>query len=570
MPEIWHPAVWTVRQIRWRREREARLDLLAHHLPAVVWSTDTELRVTSSLGAGLEAVRLLPQELASVALGDYFDVNWSYAALLAAHQRALCGQPADAEFEWRGRTFQAHVEPLRTEGGVLTGTVGVALDVTGPRQAEQRLSHATLHDAVTGLPNRTFLLQRLQQLLDHFRAESGRGFAVLLLDVDRFRTITDSLGHLAGDRLLAAMAARLTARLAAGTVLVRMGGDEFALLIEELEHPGQAAEAAERVQRTLAMPFLLDAHEVVVTASIGVVVGGPGYDRPEALLRDADTAMYRAKALGRARHELFDETMHRHAVEAFKLEMEMRRALARGELRVHYQPIVSLQTGGIVAVEALARWQHPDRGLLRPESFIPLAEETGLIVPLGSWVLGEAFRQLAEWTSDRDRLGLTVNLSARQLSEKTLVDEVARTVDRTGLAGQRLTLEITESAIMRDDVDAPALLSRIRALDVQVSLDDFGKGHASLSQLDQLPFDTLKIDRSFVARMGSGRGNPAIVRTIVDLGHHLGMRVVAEGVETEAQRRDLKAMGCDYAQGYLFSPPVDAAAAGKLLRGGHA
>jgi diguanylate cyclase (GGDEF)-like protein len=570
MPEIWHPAVWTVRQIRWRREREARLDLLAHHLPAVVWATDTELRVTSSLGAGLEAVRLLPQELASVALADYFDVNRSYDALLDAHQRALSGQAADVEFEWRGHTFQAHIEPLRAESGVRTGTVGVALDVTVPREAEQKLRHATQHDAVTGLPNRTSLLQRLQQLLDRSRAGSRRGFAMLLMDIDRFKTITDSLGHLAGDRLLVAMAARLETCLAAGEVLVRMGGDEFALLLEELEHPRQAAEAAERMQSALVAPFLLDGHEVVITASIGVVVGGPNYDRPEALLRDADTAMYRAKALGRARHELFDETMHRHAVEAFKLEMEMRRALVRGELRVHYQPIVSLETGDIVAVEALVRWQHPDRGLLRPESFIPLAEETGLIVPLGSWVLFEACRQLAEWTSDRDRLGLTVNLSARQLSEKNLVDEVARTVGRSGLAGGRLTLEITESAIMRDEVDACSLLSRIRALDLEVSLDDFGKGHSSLSQLDQLPFDTLKIDRSFVSRMGSGRGNPAIVRTIVDLGHHLGMRVVAEGVETETQRRELRDMGCDFAQGYLFSPPVDPAAAGELLRAGHA
>jgi diguanylate cyclase (GGDEF)-like protein len=570
MPDIWYPGLWTARQIRWRREREARLDLLARHLPAVVWATDTDLRVTSSLGAGLETVHLAPQEMASVALADYFDVNGSYQVLLAAHQRALSGGSADVEFDWRGRTFQAHIEPLRAAGGLLTGTVGVALDVTGPRQAERRLSHVALHDAVTGLPNRTFLLQRLQQLLDRVRAENGRGFALLLMDIDRFKTITDSLGHLAGDRLLVAMAARLRACLPSREVLVRMGGDEFAVLREELEHPREAPEAAQRVQDALATPFLLDGHEVVITASIGVVVGGMAHDRPEALLRDADTAMYRAKALGRARHELFDEGMHRQAVAAFRLEMEMRRALARGELRVHYQPIVSLETGDIVAVEALARWQHPDRGLLRPESFIPLAEETGLIVPLGSWVLGEACRQLGEWTSDGEPLGLTVNLSTRQLCENGLVEEVARTVGRTGVAGGRLTLEITESAIMRDDVDAHALLSRIRALELEVSLDDFGKGHSSLSQLDELPFDNLKIDRSFVSRMGPGRRNPAIVRTIVDLGHQMGMRVVAEGVETEAQRRELREMGCDYAQGYLFSPPVDAAALGQLLRAGHA
>jgi diguanylate cyclase (GGDEF)-like protein len=565
MPDIWDPAVWTVQQIRWRREREARLDLLAHHLPAVVWTTDLELHVTSSLGAGLEAVRLSPRELADIPLAEHFDANSSYEAVLSAHRRAVSGDPADVEFDWRGRTFQAHLEPLRAAGGVLTGTVGVALDVTVHRQAERKLTHAALHDGVTGLPNRTFLLQRLQALIDRFRADDRRGFAVLLMDIDRFKTITDSLGHLAGDRLLVAIAERLQACLADGERLVRVGGDEFALVVEDIGNAMQAVAAAGRVHAALAPPFLLEGHEVVITASIGVVTAGTGYDRPEALLRDADTAMYRAKALGRARHELFDETMHGHAVEAFKLEMEMRRALARGELRVHYQPIVSLDRGHIVAVEALARWQHPARGLLLPDQFIPLAEETGLIVPLGSWILRESCRQLAEWP-DRERLGLTVNLSARQLSEKTLVDDVAETVSRAGVPGRRVTLEMTESAIMRDDVDAPALLSRIRALDVEVSLDDFGKGHSSLSQLDQLPFDKLKIDRSFVRRVGTGRGDPAIVRTIVDLGHQLGMRVVAEGVETEAQRRELRAMGCDYAQGYLFSPPVDAAATGRLLR----
>jgi diguanylate cyclase (GGDEF)-like protein len=557
-------------QVRWHREREARLRLLCDHIPAVVWSTDDRMRVTSSLGRGLEAVHLLPLERAEVALAEYFERNDSYAALEAAHRRALSGEALDVEFEWRGRTFQGHLEPLREDTGLVTGTVGVALDVTAPRQAERQLSHAALYDPLTALPNRTFFLQCLQRLLDRSRAEGRSRFAVMLMDLDRFKTITDSLGHMAGDRLLVAMARRLEACLAPGEVLVRIGGDEFAFLLEGVEHATQARKAAERVQGALAVPFWLDGHEVVTTASIGIVVGGSGYERPEALLRDADTAMYRAKALGRARHELFDEAMHRHAVEAFQLEMEMRRALIRGELRVYYQPIVSLATDEIVAVEALARWEHPNRGLLRPDAFIPLAEETGLIVPLGSWVLREACRQLGEWTGDRARLGLTVNFSARQLSEKGVVEEVAGTVDRAGLSGRRLTLEITESAIMQDAANAGALLSRMRAMDLEVSLDDFGTGHSSLSQLDQLPFDNLKIDRSFVSSMGTGRGNPAIVRTIVDLGHHLGMRVVAEGVETEGQRRALRDMGCDYAQGYFYSPPVEAAAAGKLLRAGRA
>jgi diguanylate cyclase (GGDEF)-like protein/PAS domain S-box-containing protein len=568
MPDTWDPAVSSQWQIRWHREREARLRRVLEHLPAVIWSTDVELRVTSSLGGGLQPLHHAAQEIVDLALADYFEVNDSFDALVAAHRRALSGEAADVDFEWRGRTFQAHLEPLREKSGLVRGTVAVALDVTGPRQAEQMLSHAALHDPLTGLPNRAFFLHRLQQVLDRAGAVGRSRFAMLLMDLDRFRSITDSLGHSSGDRLLVAMARRLEACLAPGDVVVRMGGDEFALLLDDVDDANAAREAAERVHRALAVPFWLDGHEVVTTASIGIVVGGPGHDRPEALLRAADTAMYRAKALGRARHEVFDETMHRHAVAAFRLEMEMRRALTRGELRVYYQPIVSLSTGEIVAVEALARWEHPDRGLLRPDSFIPLAEETGLIVPLGTWVFREACRQLGEWSDARERLGLTVNLSARQLSEKGLVEELAGTVDRAGLTGRRLTLEITESAIMQDPANAGAVLSRIREMELETSLDDFGTGHSSLSQLHQLPFDNLKIDRSFVSRMDVRHGNPAIVRAIVDLGHHLGMRVVAEGVETEAQRRELRDMGCDYAQGYLFSPPLDASAAGELLRAG--
>ena len=532
-------------------------------LPAIVWSTDVRLRVISSLGGGLQALHLLPHALAEVGLSEYFQLDAGDDRVPAAHRRALAGETVEFQLEWRGRHFEAHLEPLRDATGLLRGTIGVALDVTARRQAEQQLRHAAQHDPLTDLPNRALFLTRLEGLLERVRRDPRQRFAVPLMDLDRFKTITDSLGHLAGDRLLVAIARRLEACLRPGEILVRFGGDEFTLLVEDVRDARQATRLAERIQAALVAPFVVDGNEVVMSATIGIVLGGAGHEKPEALLRDADTAMYRAKALGRGRYQMFDEAMHQEAVEAFNLEMEMRRGLARGEFRVFYQPIVSIETGQVRAVEALLRWQHPDRGLVLPESFVPLAEDTGLIVPLGSWVLRESCRQLGAWDAHGlEPLGLTVNLSPRQLSKRGFLDEVSRTVEEAGLQNRRITLEITESVIMDDAVIAAGLLTRMRDLEMAVSIDDFGKGHSSLSQLHRMPFDVLKIDRSFVSAMGLRDGNREIVRTIVELGHNLDMRVVAEGVETPAQLEVLRHLGCDDAQGYLFSPPMPPTAAG--------
>jgi diguanylate cyclase (GGDEF)-like protein len=556
------------RHLRLRGERDARLRLLIEQLPAIVWSTDLALNVTSSLGGGLKGLHLLPHPLGEVTLGEYFQVEATDNHIPLAHRQALAGETVEFQLEWRGRHFEAHVEPLHDSSGVLCGTIGVALDVTARRQAEEQLRHAAQHDPLTDLPNRALFLARLDGLLERARRDPRQRFAVLLMDLDRFKTITDSLGHLAGDRLLVAIARRLEACLRPGEMLVRFGGDEFTLLVEDVRDAQQGTRLAERIQAALLAPFVVDGNEVVMSASIGIVLGGAGHERPEALLRDADTAMYRAKALGRGRHQIFDEAMHREAVDVLNLEMEMRRGLARGEFRLYYQPIVSIETGQVRAVEALLRWQHPERGLLLPESFVPLAEENGLILPLGSWVLRESCRQLGAWDAHGAErpLGLTVNLSPRQLSKRDFLDEVSSTVDESGLESRRITLEITESVIMDDSVMAAGILTRMRDREMEVSIDDFGKGHSSLSQLHRLPFDVLKIDRSFVSAMGLRAGNREIVRTIVELGHNLDMRVVAEGVETPEQLAVLRGMGCDDAQGYLFSRPLPPTAAGPLAR----
>jgi diguanylate cyclase (GGDEF)-like protein len=546
------------RQLRLRGERDARLRLLMEQLPAIVWSTDVRLVVVSSLGGGLRDLRLLPHPLVETTLSEYFETDPSDDRIPEAHRRALAGQTVDFQLEWRGRSFEAHLEPLRDSSGALCGTIGVALDVTARRQAEERLRRAILHDPLTDLPNRARFLERLDGLLARRRARPHARFAVLLMDLDRFKTITDSLGHLVGDRLLVAVARRIEACLRPGESVVRFGGDEFTLIMEDVTDARQATRLAERVQAALAAPFVVEGHEVVMSASMGIVVSGDSHQRPVDVLRDADTAMYRAKALGRGHHQLFDEAMHREAMDVLNLEVEMRRGLARGEFRLHYQPIVCIASGRVRAVEALLRWEHPERGLLLPESFVPLAEDTGLIVPLGAWALRESCRQLGAWDTEGGPrpLGLTVNLSPLQLSQRDFLDEVTRAILESGLHSRRITVEITESVIMDDEVMAAGLLRRMRDREMQVSIDDFGKGHSSLSQLHRMPFDVLKIDRSFVSQIGLREGAHEIVRTIVDLGHNLEMRVVAEGVETPEQLAVLHALGCDDAQGFLFSPPV--------------
>ncbi|MBX6342067.1 MAG: EAL domain-containing protein, partial [Thermomicrobiaceae bacterium] len=417
-------------------------------------------------------------------------------------------------------------------------------------------------------PNRALLLDELAHALARARRH-GRQLAVLFLDLDNFKLVNDSLGHETGDRLLVAVAERLRGCLRASDIAARLGGDEFTVVLEEVRDPADATRLAERVLEALRGPYAVGAQEVFVTPSIGIVLSRDGEERPEDLLRDADVAMYRAKRRGKARVELFDPRMNQEVQARLQLESDLRRAIERGEFLLHYQPQVQLPAGWIVGFEALLRWRHPRRGLVPPGEFIPIAEETGLIVPLGAWVLEEACRQARAWTDaipSAADLVVSVNLSSRQFQQPDLVARVRDTLGRTGLSPRNLAIEITESAVMEDVEGAVATLQALAALGVQLMIDDFGTGYSSLSYLKRFPVHALKIDRSFVDGLGAEIEDTVISSAVVGLARALDLKVIAEGVESSAQVAHLQAMDCDRAQGYLFAPPIPAERVEGLLR----
>jgi diguanylate cyclase (GGDEF)-like protein/PAS domain S-box-containing protein len=443
-----------------------------------------------------------------------------------------------------------------------------AEDVTARRALEERLRHEALHDPLTGLANRRLLMERLSGALERGRRRGG-GTALLFLDLDRFKLVNDSLGHPVGDRLLCAVADRLRAAARPGDTVARFGGDEFALLLEGTPGADVALRRAEALQRALGGPVALDGFELFIAASIGVAVAGAQADGPEALLRGADAAMYRAKARGPGHCELYDSAMHARALARLRMESELRRALDRGEVTAHYQPIVSLATGGVCGVEALARWRHPDRGWVPPGEFVPAAEETGLILDLGRRVLAEACGRAAEWAgSAPGGLHVSVNLSVKQLAQADLVDQVRRTLEETRMDPARLRLEVTESVLVENPAAAAATLGRLRELGVRVWMDDFGTGYSSLSALHRLPIDGLKVDRSFVQAMGQDGRAGQVVASVLALARGLGLEVVAEGIEDAGQLAGLRLLGCGCGQGFLFSRAVDADALRELLASG--
>lgn len=430
------------------------------------------------------------------------------------------------------------------------------------------ITDRTMHDALTGLPNRALFVDRLERAALRTQRHPDALFAVILLDIDRFKLVNDSLGHTIGDQLLCVVARRLETSLRPGDTVARLGGDEFAILLEEIANVGDAVQVAQRTHAILAEPYTLDGHEVFTTASIGIALSGSESARSEDLLRDADTALHRAKALGKARHEVFDATMHARAVTRFRIETDLRRAIERREFRLHYQPIVALPSGRLVGFEALMRWAHPDRGLVPPMEFIPVAEDTGLIAQIGEWGFGEACRQMRAWHerfSTQPPLMISVNLSGKQFVQPDLADRLERILRETGLAPESLKIEITESVLMDNPESAALTLARFRALNVQISLDDFGTGYSSLGYLHRFPIDTLKVDRSFVNAMGREGEGSELVRTIITLAHSMDMTVVAEGVETKEQVAQLAALGCEYGQGYYFAKPMSAEDAAVLI-----
>jgi diguanylate cyclase (GGDEF)-like protein len=426
---------------------------------------------------------------------------------------------------------------------------------------EERLAHQSMHDPLTGLPNRLLFLDRLAQSIARCR-RTGSSVGVAFLDLDRFKNVNDSLGHDAGDELLAAVAGKLESVIRPGDTVARFGGDEFTILCEDLPSETareQAVEIAERLIASVIQPVVVRGTEMYVGASVGIALATSGEERPEELLRDADAAMYHAKESGRGRVEVFDDTMRARALTAHATENALHRALERGEFRLFFQPIVSLSDARCVGAEALLRWQHPERGLLSPVEFIPLAEETGLVVQMGWWVLDEAARNAARWQLEQSEpFQVAINLSARQLTQPDLADRVAAVIAETGVQPSSLCFEITESVLMDEAEVVLEVIARVRALGVQFSIDDFGTGYSSLGYLKRFPVDSVKIDRSFVSGLGSDPGDAAIVSAVIGLAHALGLRVTAEGVETEEQLMALIALECDEAQGYFFSPPQPA------------
>jgi len=457
---------------------------------------------------------------------------------------------------------------VRDDQGKAVRMAGSQSDITQRKVAEDHLQHDAFHDSLTDLPNRALLIDRLRHAVLRAKRRSDAQFAILFLDIDGFKFVNDSLGHQMGDQLLIAISRRLEACVRDGDTVSRLGGDEFIILVEEMESAEDVFNLAERILEVLQSQFLLDGHELIVTASIGIALGGPDIQSAEDLVRNADIAMYQAKSRGKAVYVVFDEAMHAQAVSRLQLDTDLRQAVNRHELRVHYQPIVSLRNGRVKSFEALLRWNHPDRGMVSPDEFVPLAEETKLILPIGLWVFRSAAEQLRKWQArfwTTPPLSMSVNLSCRQFAQPDLVYQVERLLLDTGIDPRCLKMEITESAIMEHVESAWSALMKLKALGIKLVMDDFGKGYSSLSYLHQFPFDTLKIDHSFISRIGPGGENTEIVRTIISLAQVLGLDVVAEGVETANQMVQVRDLGCHFGQGYFFSRPLTAEAATELL-----
>lgn len=479
------------------------------------------------------------------------------------------------------RMLSSFVETLKTQVKERTSELErqklqLEREVAVRRRAEDQLRHAAFHDRLTNLCNRDLLMDRLDRCMSRARRHSDYKFAVLFLDVDRFKEVNDSLGHTAGDQLLIAIANRLVSCLRQGDTLSRsesntisrIGGDEFVILLDGIKARSDATIVAERLQEALSVPFDLEGRSIVSTASIGIAFNELDYDSSDHLLRDADAAMYYAKAAGKARHEVFNKQMHAEAMARLELSADLRRAYENQEFVVYYQPIVTLSSGQISGFEALVRWNHPTKGLIAPLKFIGHAEETGIIVQLGQWVLKQACHQLKQWHDELDLdfpLSMSVNVSKRQVAEAGFVDVVKKVLEETKLDGEYLRLEITESVIMANADTVTTVLNQIKELGVQLYMDDFGTGYSSLSYLHRFPIDVLKIDREFMSTMNANKNYAGVVQTVVVLAHNLNMEVIVEGVETRDQLAQLITLDCDKAQGFYFSEPLPADQARLLL-----
>ncbi|TMC00466.1 MAG: EAL domain-containing protein [Chloroflexi bacterium] len=484
-------------------------------------------------------------------------------------KRVLAGESVSFELRIKARSGEYLIAEFTAtpllENGRYAGLLGVARDITQRKKAENTIRQLAYHDALTGLPNRALFEDRLKLALSQAGREKKR-VAVMFLDLDRFKLVNDTLGHGGGDKLLCGVSEDLGGVLRAGDTVARVGGDEFTILLPAMNDAQHATEIADRILDVLKRPRLIDGQEFSITTSIGITLFPQDGQDAETLLRNADTAMYRAKERGRNNYQLYTPAMNASLIQRLALENDLRHSTERGELRLQYQPIARVMDGSIIAAEALVRWEHPDRGIVQPDEFVPYAEEAGLIVPIGEWVLREACLQARAWEdAGYSRIAVAVNLSARQLQQRNLVDLVGQVLQETRLAPEQLQLEITEGAVMKNVDIIITMLHELRSMGVGLSVDDFGTGYSSLSYLKRFPIDSVKIDRSFVRDLATDANDAAIVTTVIAMARNLNLQVIAEGVETEEQRLFLERHGCDAFQGYLISRPISGEALGRLL-----
>ena len=491
----------------------------------------------------------------------------------------LEGTTSNFEIEYRIRHFSdnylwmmAKGLAIRTSSGRATRFAGSQTDVSERKSNEEQMIYDALHDTLTSIPNRTLLLDRIRQSLVRRKRYPKTSFAIIFIDLDRFRLVNESLGHIHGDELLQLISARLKETIPIGDTVARLGGDEFSILLQDINSVRDVEVIAKDIQNVFSKPFFLGDREVFASASMGIAHSDNDYKTPEEILRDAELAMYRAKREGKSQSIVFQPQFRQSSLSPIDLDTDLRRALDRDEMELHYQPIISMRDRTISGFEALLRWSHRSRGVISPNEFIPLAEETGLIYDLGQWVLRKACKQIAAWNKSKkkeDQLEISINLSSRQFSDPNLVEGIVENIEKSGFNAEFLKIEITESALMQNAQRSVSMLNQLKDLNIKVCVDDFGTGYSSLSYLHTFPIDTLKIDRSFVHDMSRNFRNMEIIRTIIMLAHNLKLDVIAEGVETGEQDAQLSALGCQFAQGFYFSRPINSSDAALLIQQNH-
>jgi diguanylate cyclase (GGDEF)-like protein/PAS domain S-box-containing protein len=557
------------------QESEERLESILNSLEEVVWSAEPNPPKLLYLNPAAERIYGRP-------IAEFFENLNLWLEVVHPEDRDRLAQTPqlllekgilnieyrilrpDGEVRW----LSSRRRTIYNASGDLVRIDGIIRDITQEKLAQERLIYEALHDALTGLSNRNLLMERVENSLQRTKRNPDYLFAVLFIDLDRFKIINDSLGHHVGDRLIISTARRLEELVRTSDTIARLGGDEFVIILDPIRDVNDAIRIAERISAQLKQPLNLEGREVFTSASIGIALSSPNYHQAADLLRDADIAMYRAKNKGKSCYEIFNAQMYAQALAQLQLENDLRQALLQNEFRAYYQPIYFAKTGSLVGFEALIRWQHPTRGFVSPAEFIPVAEENGLIVQIGEWMLSSVCQQIQYWQAQfslKAPLKVSVNLSAKQLKDPNFLQKIDRLLLKTGLKGHNLQLELTESMLMDDVENLMGILSQLRIRGIHLSIDDFGTGYSSLSYLHRFPVNHLKIDRSFVKGMTDNIESLKVTESIVALAHNLNMSAIAEGVETKEQLIQLRLLDCEYVQGYLFSPPVPAQAATDLL-----